>query len=49
VKKTVARPDLQFTTVDYDRLPVDLRVELIEGALVKMPSPTYASLEFRHS
>lgn len=34
-------PELQFTTADYSRLPEELRVELIDGSLVKMPSPTY--------
>jgi len=29
-----------FTRTDYDRLPEDLRVELIDGQLLKMPSPT---------
>jgi len=32
---------LQFTTADYDRLPEDFRVELLDGAFVKMPSPSY--------
>lgn len=38
----VAQPvtELKFTRADYDRLPEDLRVELIHGELLKMPSPT---------
>ena len=36
----VAQPRLKFTRADYDRLPEDLRVELIDGELLKMPSPT---------
>jgi Uma2 family endonuclease len=32
-------PALQFTRKDYDQLPEDLRVELIDGQLLKMPSP----------
>jgi len=38
MQKQVALP--RFTRTDYDRLPEDLRVELIDGALLKMPSPT---------
>ena len=30
-----------FTRVDYDKLPEDLRVELIGGELLKMASPTF--------
>ena len=36
----VAQPKIRFTRADYDRLPEDLRVELIDGELVKMPPPT---------
>ena len=32
-------PALRFTRKDYDQLPEDLRVELIDGQLLKMPSP----------
>jgi Uma2 family endonuclease len=35
----VAHPELSFTRADYDRLPEDLRVELIDGKLLKMASP----------
>ncbi|MHC4959959.1 MAG: Uma2 family endonuclease [Planctomycetota bacterium] len=31
---------LPFTRADYDQLPEDLRVELIDGELLKMASPT---------
>lgn len=34
------RSELLFTRADYDALPEDLRVELIDGELLKMPSPT---------
>jgi len=34
-------PALRFTRDDYDRLPEDLRVELIGGELLKMPAPTF--------
>ena len=36
----VAHKELSFTRADYDRLPEDLRVELIDGKLLKMASPT---------
>jgi Uma2 family endonuclease len=36
----VAHRELSFTRADYDRLPEDLRVELIDGKLLKMASPT---------
>ena len=36
----VAQRELSFTRADYDRLPEDLRVELIDGKLLKMASPT---------
>ena len=36
----VAQPRIRFNRADYDRLPEDLRVELIDGELVKMPPPT---------
>ena len=36
----VAHKELSFTRADYDRLPEDLRVELIDGNLLKMASPT---------
>lgn len=32
-------PAVRFTRKDYDQLPEDLRVELIDGQLLKMPSP----------
>ena len=38
--ETALRYDLRFTRADYDALPEDLRVELIDGELLKMPSPT---------
>jgi len=31
---------IPFTRTDYDHLPEDLRVELIDGELLKVPSPT---------
>lgn len=36
----VAHQELSFTRADYERLPDDLRVELIDGKLLKMASPT---------
>ncbi|MFI5402639.1 MAG: Uma2 family endonuclease [Planctomycetota bacterium] len=36
----MAQRELSFTRADYDRLPEDLRVELIDGKLLKMASPT---------
>lgn len=38
--ETALRSELRFTRADYDALPEDLRVELIDGQLLKMPSPT---------
>lgn len=38
--ETALRSELRFTRADYDALPEDLRVELIDGELLKMPSPT---------
>ncbi len=35
----VAEPRIKFTKTDYDLLPEDLRVELIDGELLKMASP----------
>ena len=35
----MVQPELRFTRADYDCLPEGLRVELIGGALLKMPSP----------
>ena len=35
----MAEPRLRFTKADYDLLPEELRVELIDGELLKMPSP----------
>jgi len=37
---SMAEPKLRFTRADYDRLPEDFRVELIDGELLKMASPT---------
>ncbi len=33
--------ETRFTVHDYERLPDDLRCQLIEGSLVKEPSPTF--------
>ena len=33
--------ETRFTIRDYERLPEDLRCQLIEGELVKEPSPTF--------
>ncbi len=38
--EAVALERIRFTRADYDRIPEDLRVELIDGELLKMPSPT---------
>ena len=38
--ETALRSELRFTRADYDALPEDLRVELIDGQLLKMPSAT---------
>jgi Uma2 family endonuclease len=35
----MAQPRLRFTRADHARLPEDFRVELIDGALLKMASP----------
>ena len=35
----VAEPRIKFTRADYDLVPEDLRVELIDGELLKMASP----------
>ncbi len=36
----VAEPALRFTRSDFDRLPEDFRVELIDGSFLKMATPT---------
>ncbi len=36
----VAEPALKFTKSDFDRLPEDFRVELIDGSFLKMATPT---------
>jgi len=41
----VATSSLRFTRADYERLPEDFRVELIEGGLLKMTPPTLGHQE----
>ena len=36
----MVEPELRFSQRDYELLPEELRVELIGGELLKMPSPT---------
>ena len=36
----ILKTDVPFTRKDWDLLPEDFRVELIDGQLLKMPSPT---------
>ena len=38
--EAMALQGTRFTRADYDRIPEDVRVELIGGALLKMASPT---------
>ena len=35
----MAEPALRFSKADFDRVPQDLRVELIDGQFLKMPFP----------
>ena len=41
----MAQPAVRFTRADYDQLPEEMRVELIDGELLKMASPTFRHQE----
>lgn len=41
----IVHPALEFTRADYEKLPEDLCAELIDGVLVKEPSPSFEHQE----
>jgi len=45
----MAQPAVRFTRADYDQLPEGMRVELIDGELLKMAEPTFRHQEIARS